>query len=420
MPPVRNRSRVAAIEEHGDADVEVIDRIDTDHEYADNNDTYQGKYYVFTINNPSLAQLGITSYENLHQAISKRGHEVRYAIWSLEIGNSGTPHIQGYMQLKEKVRVSRLKGQLATKRFWVAPAKGLPNHNNEYISHTGKHAGKAGLLDGPWTHGTCALVTQGARSDLETVAERIKTGASLKDLAREHTSTFIKYSGGISKAIELCDDRKRTWTTELYIYWGVAGSGKSHAAHEEGRQYLQEYDINEDVYDLMLPDTKNDKLWWQGYTGQSVVVMDDFAGTIDPHTFKRLVDRWPMTVEKKNGSTAFLAKRIYITSNHKWSSWWGTSTFAHINDREAFERRITVEKEFTVKYIKPVADPMMATGSMFRDDSLTSILGNARIIDAGYVGELSCDEDQAFLESERIARESMESALAYNDLDEYF
>jgi len=44
--------------------------------------------------------------------------------------------------------------------------------------------------------------------------------------------------------------------TELYIFTGVAGTGKSHTAHEEGRKYLELNKLDEEIYDLMVPAKK--------------------------------------------------------------------------------------------------------------------------------------------------------------------
>ena len=64
-----------------------------------------------------------------------------------------------------------------------------------------------------------------------------------------------------------------------YVYWGATGTGKSRRAWEEAG--LDAYPKD--------PRTK----WWDGYTGQRNVVVDEFRGTIDVAHLLRWLDRYP-------------------------------------------------------------------------------------------------------------------------------
>lgn len=55
--------------------------------------------------------------------------------------------------------------------------------------------------------------------------------------------------------------------------------------------------------------------WWDGYLGQSNVVLDEFRGTIDVAHILRWLDRYPVRVENKGGSLPLLATHFWITSN---------------------------------------------------------------------------------------------------------
>jgi len=111
-------------------------------------------------------------------------------------------------------------------------------------------------------------------------------------------------------------------------------------------------------YDLMVPSKKGDAVWWEGYTGQRVVIIDDFYGNLDIDTFKRIIDRYPLKVNVKNGSAQFLAERVYITSNTGWRNWWPTDLLSNKNNEPAILRRITVEKNFINVY-QPANPPVI-------------------------------------------------------------
>lgn len=156
------------------------------------------------------------------------------------------------------------------------------------LLYIGKHTDKTGLLAGPWTFGEA--VVQGQRTDINALSEAIKQGHGLKRLAVDHTTSMLKYFGNAAKLVALIGEKKRNWMTELYIYTGPAGTGKSHAAHVEGQKYLDENNIQEEPYDMMVPG-KGQKLWFQNYSGESVVIIDDFYGTISIDDMKRLIDK---------------------------------------------------------------------------------------------------------------------------------
>lgn len=219
----------------------------------------------------------------------KNKFNARYIVWSVEKGASGTKHIQGYFELEKCSKFTAMKNKVRTFGGWIAPAKGTALQSEEYISHTGKWIGKQGLIAGPWSEGT--IKQQGCRTDITTLASDIKQGHSLKKLAVNHTETMLKYFSNAQKLQSLLNTKKRDWMTELYVYTGIAGTGKSYTAHEEAKKYLEEIGSDEEPYDLMVPAKKGDPLWFQNYEGESVVIIDDFYGNIDIDTFKRMIDR---------------------------------------------------------------------------------------------------------------------------------
>jgi len=323
----------------------------------DDNITYNGKRYVITCNNPNNnvrtmipGQFG----EEINKCLTTgtATNRLTYAVWSTERGITGTLHYQCYIECEKKVKASAMKNKLAPLKVWVKPAaaKSTAQHNIDYISHTGKWSNKAGgLINGPFFIGVTPT-GQGTRTDINDLAVALKSGKTMVSIAEEHTNTLLKCFGNASKMKILFDSSKvRTWMTELFIYTGKAGSGKSHAAYEEAKQFLLDAGSDELPYMLMIPN-KGESLWWEGYEGQQVVIIDDFYGTIDINYFKRMVDKYPMKVNIKNMSAQFLARRVYVTSNQGWKSWWGSELLANSENVNAIQRRITKEKVFDTVY----------------------------------------------------------------------
>lgn len=95
---------------------------------------------------------------------------------------------------------------------------------------------------------------------------------------------------------------------EINVYWGDSGTGKTRRAW---------YEAGDDVY-IKNPNTK----WWDGYRGQTTVIIDEFTGRIDLSYLLTWFDRYPCNVEVKGYSTPLLATRFFITSNINPVNWY--------------------------------------------------------------------------------------------------
>lgn len=295
---------------------------------------------------------------------------VTYMIFSYEKGESGTPHLQGYLQLdgKHRKKIKAMRNVFKNKlQGWVEASRGSLEDNIKYVSKD--------PIAGPWEYGTSRKSTGGTRTDLTACTNDILSGLGLKAIVRKHPNVAIKYLNNISKMSTLLDDRVRDYRTELYIIVGVPGSGKSYTAKQEATQYLLDNNINETPYYLSLPE-KGQPLWWPGYNGQKVVIINDFYGVGMSLTyFKNLIDEYGVTVNIKNAEAQFLAKRVYITSNAGWRTWWAADLLSNKHNEAAIKRRITNEREFVDVYVEPSSNNSSSssapvrTGAIVRESS---------------------------------------------------
>ena len=102
---------------------------------------------------------------------------------------------------------------------------------------------------------------QGARHDLDVVYQDIADGMSIYDVMDKYPRTFVRNHAAISKLCAMYDKPRPYGDCHVEIWWGVTGSGKSHAAYHD----------YPDAYRKTIPGK-----WWEGYRGQTTVIFEEF------------------------------------------------------------------------------------------------------------------------------------------------
>lgn len=255
-----------------------------------------------------------------------------WGIWKPEIGDSGNKHWQGAVIFKDRVRIPQIQSILSIPGAHCEVMRGTPQQAREYVLKLRTTAGE------PREYGDIPEQRQGRRSDLDTLAEEIKDGATIRDVALRYPATYIRNYRGIAtyRSLVLSSNdafTPRDWQTELHILLGPTGSGKTSYVYSQ-------VELRSDVYG------KNPKSkYWNGYRGQPVVLIDDYRGPvggsngtgIDYDDLLRLADRYPLSVECKMADDVnFVARKIFITSNTPVETWFPIGT-----DLRPLQRRIT-------------------------------------------------------------------------------
>jgi hypothetical protein len=246
--------------------------------------------------------------------------KIKYLIFGEEVGESGTPHLQGYINFNNPKRLQEvhLVGGLERAHFEVA--KGTAKQNYDYTTKDGKF----------YEYGEIPM--QGKRTDIDDAVDTLKRSKNMLDVANNHPVAFVKYAGGFQKLLQVLDVEKRNFKTKVWWFHGPTGTGKSKLAYELG-------ELSGSCYTKM-PRNK----WWDGYSHENVVVVDDYRKDLCTfHEMLQLTDRYPFTVEMKGSSVQFRSKVLIITSPQDPKTTWEGRTE---EDLAQLLRRIDVTLKF--------------------------------------------------------------------------
>lgn len=246
------------------------------------------KNWVFTLNN--------YTDKDLEELAS---WPVRYLKFGKEVGELGTPHLQGYVVMHQVCRLTRLK-KMCARAHWEQ-MKGRLEHNDAYVEK-----------EGDWTEIGDKPITQKRKGELNAERWELALQAIKENRIEEVPADIVIQYGRSFQAIrslfrefDLSDTAdKMEW------YYGASRTGKSRKAREE----------NPNAYIKMC------NKWWDGYNGEEVVLLEDFDKDHKGlcHHLKIWGDRYKFPAEFKGGKMDIRPRKLIVTSNYHPSEIWDT------------------------------------------------------------------------------------------------
>lgn len=271
---------------------------------------YDGVYESDGLPRPTEAE-ALLMIEDLQEYAS-------YIVYGFEVApQTGQKHLQGYVQLNQKMRRSALAKILPRTHLLVA--KGNDEDNFTYCTKSGKFEEFGERRD-----------TTGGRLGAEKQVIRWKIAreaAIANDLTLVDDQLFVQHYSCL-KAIAkdhmvLPDDANDV--TGVWI-WGPPGVGKSRRARAD---YPGAY-------------KKLCNKWWDGYNPNvhKVAIMDDIGmeHSMLAYHLKIWCDRYAFLAETKGGAIAIRPEKFVITSNYSIEEIFGDGT----ENAKAIRRRCHV------------------------------------------------------------------------------
>lgn len=300
---------------------------------------------------PVLSQISMSKYRSIcftwhipeapvaldYPAVVGNLKHRKYAVFQLEKAPiTGKLHLQGFVLFDQPVTLASIQRVM----HGVHVEKPIAD-----VATNIKYCTKLETrVDGPWELGrrpspssgsVRASSGQGSRTDLAEFRDAIRNGATNAQLWLSYPALMARHRLMVAD-VRAAFGNRRDAPPEVHIHFGDAGSGKSKLAH----------DLAPDAY------VKVPGVWWDHYSGESDIIMDDFYG-IDSYPydlFLQLTDRYKFMAQVKGGMVPVNPKRIFITSNRHPRDWYCADPKYTVR---AFFRRVT-----KILYFKIGEDPV--------------------------------------------------------------
>lgn len=233
--------------------------------------------WCFTINNYT---------EEEHELL--KALECNYLVIGKEVGENGTPHLQGFVTFKGQKRLSAMK-EINRRAHWE-PAKGTSEQAANYCKKDGDYFEKGEVPSN-------SIGAKAEKRRWDDAKELARAG----NINEVPSDIYIKYYRTLKEIAKdnMVKPPDADDVTGIWIY-GEPGVGKSRKARED---YPDAY-------------MKMQNKWWDGYQGEDYVILDDLDCKELGHHLKIWADRYAFLAETKGGAINIRPKKIIVTSNY--------------------------------------------------------------------------------------------------------
>ena len=294
----------------------------------------QSRKWILTINNP--VEHGF-SHEKIREAIGNL-KSVIYWCMADEIGlEEHTYHTHIFLASKSGIRFSTLKKAFPPAR--IEMSKGTSRQNMEYVSKTGKwaHDKKSDTsVEGTFEEfGDLPTERQGARNDLDDLYSMIKEGMTDYEILEQGSGYMLSLDAITRTRQIIVQERYKSDFRNLDItyIWGDTGTGKTRGVME-GHGYLNVFRVT----DYQHP--------FDNYSGQDVVLFDDFRSSLPLTDMLKYLDGYPLELPCRYANKFACFTKVYLISNNPLTYQYQNIQRDDYDSWLAFLRRINRVKHY--------------------------------------------------------------------------
>lgn len=295
----------------------------------------QSRKYILEINNPNTYGFSHDSITGILDMLS-----INYYCYSDEISPSGTYHTHIFIYSQNPIRFSLLK-----RRFPIAHierAYGTVQQNRDYILKSGKwkdtKKAETSIADSFFEKGD--IPTEGNEKSplLSQLIEIIKQGETTASIIEKNPKFAFRTKDIDTLRQTLLSEKYNTQNRnlEVFYYFGKTGTGKTSEIYKK----YSPRDV------CRITNYKNDKVNFDSYYGQDVLVFEEFRSQIPIAEILSYLDIYPLQLPARFNDKVACYTKVYLLTNIPLSSQYTNIQKDEIDTWHAFLRRINIVKEF--------------------------------------------------------------------------
>lgn len=294
----------------------------------------QARSYQITQNNPSKYNI---TRESFKETILKF-KPIYYCI-SEEIGiKEKTPHYHAYFKCSSPVRFSTCKKRF--KYAHIEQALGSATDNRNYLMKTDKYIDKNETLIDFEEAGEIPQTTKEKRlSEKAEVLQKIKDGKTNLEIIEENENLLFHLKDIENIRQEYLKEKYSTEFRDVcctFIY-GATETYKT--------TFVYSHYNAKDIFRIY--NYQNLNSLWDGYTGQPVILFDEFKGQIPIELMLILTDRFPvLNLNARYNNKIAMYSQVYFCTNENFDKIYAYEKVMHPATYKAWERRIHNIYEF--------------------------------------------------------------------------
>jgi hypothetical protein len=188
----------------------------------------------------------------------------------------------------------------------------------------------------------------GDRNDLIAIVEDLKNGASSVDIRDNYPSQYVRYNTNIQKVKEevVKEEFSKVFRKlEVTYIYGSTGVGKT-------RYVMEKFG-----YDKVYRISSYGRGAFDGYSGQDVILFDEFRSSIPIASMLMYLDGYPVSLPCRYMDKQAQYTKVYIVSNIPLSSQYEDTQKLENETYLAFCRRINFVYNFDVSKTIPLSPP---------------------------------------------------------------
>lgn len=290
----------------------------------------QSRKWSLVINNPQECGLD-------HSAIVEilRKFSPAYFCMADEIATTGTYHTHIFLYSPSPIRFSTVKNRFPTAH--IDKTYGSAKENRDYIRKEGKWAetdkAETNLPDTFLEWGDMPAEKEEKAPQMYKLIQEVRDGISTANIIEGSPNLAFRVRDIDTLRQTLLSDRYASENRKIEVWYifGASGTGKTRGIYER-----------HDAKDICrITNYRNGRgISFDGYTGQDVLVFEEFHSQIPIEDMLNYLDIYPLSLPARYSDRVACYTRVYITSNLPLEKQYRNVQWDSLETWRAFIRRI--------------------------------------------------------------------------------